>query len=156
RGRTKHCGLTTPAGLAPESGGGDNTATLASSSTRTSWLSQTEFERHGAVGRVLLCVIGGGNRCRPLPALSPSSCGDHLNCAFEAGRPGLGLLGSLDRFDVLALVGIAEIAPALPRRRCRSQGLREISGRFDLALSSIELEFHIERLAALQSSGFAV
>jgi len=46
---------------------------------------------------------------RPLPL------GNHLHRAFDATDAGLFFFGALDGFDVLAPMGIAEGAPAIPR-----------------------------------------
>src|SRR5262245_5872229 len=73
-------------------------------------------------------------------------------------RPDAGLrpLGLEDGLDILALMGVAELAPTIPGGRRALQGVHEIGRRLDLALRRVQLDFDRQRLAALETGRFAM
>jgi hypothetical protein len=69
-----------------------------------------------------------------------------------------GFFAPFNRFHVLAAMGEAELLPAVPRRRRRSERLDEIFGSRDLplALVEFELELHFQRLVASKTCRFTM
>src|SRR5262249_54911979 len=81
---------------------------------------------------------------------------DGSNRAVDAARACLELLGILNRFDIFALVSVAELPPSLPGWRRGFQRPYEVGRRRDLPFVGIELEPHLDRLAALQARSLAI
>src|ERR1700683_3036422 len=81
---------------------------------------------------------------------------DRANRAGDAALPRLDLLGADYRFDVLALMAVAQLAPAIPCRRGGLERSHEIGRRLDFALLGIEVETNVKRLTALEAGRLAI
>src|SRR5262245_34984365 len=80
---------------------------------------------------------------------------EHAHRTLDPAHARLLFLRFFDRLDVLALMAVAQIAPSLPRARRGLERAHEIRGRLHFALLGIEIEPHLDRLAAFEPCRFA-
>jgi hypothetical protein len=77
--------------------------------------------------------------------LRRSATANVANCEHNPARAGLGLLGALDRFHLLALVAVAEPAKTFPRARFRFNArVKSAGGRISrFAASSVSVALSV-------------
>jgi len=91
-----------------------------------------------------------------LAALSLWPAPDGLNRTCQAAGARLRFFGPRQRFDIFALIRIAQLLPSLPCRRHGLERLDEVGRRPYFSLAGVEFEPHYEGLISFQPRRHAI